>query len=197
MFEIFDISGIIQTYGYPGIFIIVFLESGIFFPLPGDSLLFTAGLFAGAYNLNIFFLVPMIFVATFLGGLAGYYIGRNLIRLQNYSIFKKILKQEHINKAHEFFVKYGKVAVIFCRFVPIVRTFVPIVAGVGSMDFQIFLRYNFLGSVLWSTTVTLLGFFLGNAFPEIKNYLWIVVILIIFVSLLPVFWEIWRKYKKV
>lgn len=196
MLEIFDIPHIISTYGYLGIFIIVFLESGIFFPLPGDSLLFTAGLFAVAFGLNIYFLVPMIFLATFLGGLAGYEVGVNLIRLQHYRFFKKFLKPEHINKAHQFFDKHGKMAVIFCRFVPIVRTFVPIAAGISKMHYSAFLRYSVVGSFLWSFIITLLGYFLGSIFPQIKDYLWVVVVLIIIVSLLPIIWEMMRERKE-
>jgi membrane-associated protein len=196
MLEIFDIPYIISTYGYLGIFIIVFLESGIFFPLPGDSLLFVAGLFAGAFSLNIFFLIPMIFVATFLGSIAGYKIGKHIVKLQKYSVFRKILKQDHIDKAHEFFNKHGKMAVIFCRFVPIVRTFVPIVAGVAEMHYSSFIKYNLIGAALWSTFMTLLGFFLGSIFPGIKDYLWVVLVLVVLVSVLPIVWEVMRKQKK-
>ncbi len=194
--EFFDLTSFIGSYGYIGIFIIVFLESGIFFPLPGDSLLFTAGLFAVAFGLNIYYLVPMIFLATFLGGLAGYEVGINLVRLQNRRFFKKFLKQEHIDKAHKFFDKHGKMAVIFCRFVPIVRTFVPIVAGVAQMHYSAFLRYSVVGSLLWSSGVTLLGYFLGSIVPQVKDYLWVVVVLIIIVSLLPIVWEMRRERKK-
>ncbi|OGI76302.1 hypothetical protein A3C67_00285 [Candidatus Nomurabacteria bacterium RIFCSPHIGHO2_02_FULL_42_19] len=196
MLELFDIPHIITTFGYTGIFIIVFLESGIFFPLPGDSLLFTAGLFAGAYGLNIFFLIPMIFVATFLGGLAGYEIGVHLIKLQNFSFFKKILKQDHIDKAHEFFNRHGKIAITFARFVPIVRTFVPIVAGVAKMNYRSFIKYNIVGSFLWSFLVTLLGYFLGHVFPGIKDYLWVMVLLVVFISVLPIFFEMAEGQKK-
>ncbi len=195
MTDFFNIPYIITTYGYLGIFLIVFLESGIFFPLPGDSLLFTAGLFASAFGLNIFFLVPMIFVATFLGGLAGYDIGAHLVKLQNVAFLRKILRQDHIDKAHIFFNKHGKFAVTFCRFVPIIRTFVPIVAGVAKMNYSSFIKYSIAGSALWSTVVTLLGFFLGLAFPAIKSYLWVVILLIILASLLPVIFQMVRDEK--
>lgn len=193
MLELFNIPHLITTYGYPGIFIIVFLESGIFFPLPGDSLLFTAGLFAGAYGLNIYFLIPMIFVATFTGGMLGYFVGERLLIFQNTAFGRKFLKKEYVNKAHAFFEQYGAVAVVFCRFVPIVRTFVPIVAGVAKMDYNKFVKYSLFGSLLWSAGMTLLGFFLGRIFPGIKEYLWVVVLLVIFVSLLPIIFEYIRK----
>ncbi|MFZ1019620.1 MAG: DedA family protein, partial [Minisyncoccia bacterium] len=129
MTHLFDITYLITTYGYLGIFVIIFLESGLFFALPGDSLLFTAGLLASVYGFNLSFLIFIIFLATFLGGLGGYEIGVYLEKLRTFSFFRKILKQEHINKAHQFFIKYGKSAIVFSRFVPVVRTFTPIVAG--------------------------------------------------------------------
>src|SRR3990167_10834068 len=106
MNNFFDIPYIITTYGYLGIFIIVFLESGIFFALPGDSLLFTAGLLAYAFELKIYFLIPLIFISTFLGGIMGYEIGINLKKLNQFYFFRKILKEEHINKTHNFFDKH-------------------------------------------------------------------------------------------
>ena len=196
MTQFFDIPYLINTYGYIGIFIIVFLESGIFFALPGDSLLFTAGLFAFIFDLQILFLIPLIFIATFSGGMVGYEIGGNLERLNKFSFFRKILKKEHINKTHEFFNKHGKFTVIISRFIPIVRTFVPIVAGVAKMPYKLFLNYSLLSSVLWSTTVTLLGYFLGQVFPHIKDYLSWMIVLIVFISTLPIFYEMRKEREK-
>lgn len=196
MGQLFDIPFIIGTYGYIGIFIIVFLESGIFFPLPGDSLLFTAGLLVAVLHLNLLFLIPMIFVATFLGGVMGYEIGINLERLRKYSFFKKFLKEEHIIKAHAFFDKYGKFAIIISRFVPLVRTFMPIVAGIARMHYRDFIKYSLMSSALWSTSVTLAGYFLGRIFPQIKDYISLVVIIIIFVSVLPMIFEYMREKKE-
>ena len=195
MSQLFNIEFLVTTYGYSGIFIIAFLESGIFFALPGDSLLFTAGLFASTFGLNLFILIPLIFVATFLGGVVGYEIGTKLEYLKNFKIFRKILKPEHIEKAHNFFDKHGKTAIMFSRFVPIVRTFTPIVAGVAKMRYSEFIKYSLIGSFLWSTTITLLGYFLGQAFPVIKNYLPLMVVLIIFVSVLPAIIEFWESRK--
>ena len=196
MFHLFDITYLITTYGYVGIFIIVFLESGIFFALPGDSLLFTAGLFASAFGMNIVFLVALIFVATFLGGLTGYEIGVYLTKLEQFKFLKKILKKEHIDKAHKFFERHGLFAIIFSRFVPIVRTFVPIVAGIARMHYLTFVKYSIISSFLWSFIVTLLGYFLCQAFPVIKNYLSLITILVVLVSLLPIVFEMTRKEKK-
>ncbi|OGI58081.1 hypothetical protein A3C60_00255 [Candidatus Nomurabacteria bacterium RIFCSPHIGHO2_02_FULL_37_45] len=196
MTQLFDVSSIITTYGYLGIFIIVFLESGIFFALPGDSLLFTAGLFASTFGLNIYFLIPIIFFSTFLGGIIGYEIGVNLEKLRNFTFFRKILKKEHIEKANKFFNEHGKFAITFSRFIPIVRTFVPIVAGVAHMKYSLFMKYSIIGSLLWSTTVTLLGYFLGQVFPHLKNYLSWILILIVFISIIPVVFEITEERKK-
>ncbi|OGI65245.1 hypothetical protein A3A95_03650 [Candidatus Nomurabacteria bacterium RIFCSPLOWO2_01_FULL_39_18] len=196
MTQLFDIPYLITTYGYLGIFIIVFLESGIFFALPGDSLLFTAGLFASIFSLQIYFLIPLIFFATFLGGLAGYEIGANLERLKRYSIFRKILKEEYVARTHEFFDRHGKFTIILSRFVPIVRTFVPIVAGVAQMPYKLFVKYSLVSSILWSTIVTLSGYFLGQIFPHIKDYMSIVILLIVVISTLPIVFEAMRKQKK-
>jgi membrane-associated protein len=193
MFDLFNIPQFIHSYGYIGIFIIVFLESGVFPPLPGDSLLFTAGLFASAAGLNIVLLLVAIFLATLFGALLGYEVGVYLIRLQKYSWFRKILKQQNIDKANAFFAEYGRLAITFARFIPFMRTLVPIAAGVAHMDYKAFLRYSILGSALWSSLVTLLGYFLGRAFPAIKDYLWVVALLIVFVSVIPFIIEFTRR----
>ena len=196
MTHLFDITYLITTYGYLGIFIIIFLESGIFFALPGDSLLFTAGLFASAFGLNITFLIFVIFIATFLGGLVGYEIGVYLTKLERFKFLKKILKKEHVDKAYKFFDKHGLLAIIFSRFIPIVRTFVPIVAGIARMHYFTFVKYSIISSVLWSLIVTLAGYFLGEAFPIIKNYLSLIIMLVVFISILPIVFEMKRKEKK-
>ena len=136
MLHIFDIPYVLETYGYVGIFVIVFLESGILFTLPGDSLLFTAGLMVALLDLRLHILIPLIFIATFLGGVLGYEVGVNLEKLHNYSFFRKILKRENIDKTHKFFDKYGKFTVIISRFVPLGRTLVPIVAGIALLHYR-------------------------------------------------------------
>lgn len=196
MLELFNIPYLLTHYGYLGLAIIVFLESGIFFPLPGDSLLFTAGVLASSGYLKIYLLVPIVFISTFLGGIAGYYVGVHIDRLRKYPFFAKILREDHINKAHEFFEKHGRVAVVFCRFIPVIRTFTPIVAGLVKMDYNTFLRYSFFGSVLWSTVVTFSGYFLGRIFPQIKDYMAIILLVVILVSFLPVILEIIKKKKE-
>lgn len=196
MLELFNIVEIIQNYGYIGIFSIVFLESGIFFALPGDSLLFTVGVLASADILSIYFVIPLIFVATFTGGLTGYQIGVHLNKLNNYSVFRKILQKKHIDTAEKFFQKYGKFTIVFSRFVPIVRTFAPIVAGIVRMPYKTFLKYSFIGSMLWATSITLLGYFLGRVIPEIKDYMSFFVILVVLLSLVPAIYEVAKEQRK-
>jgi membrane-associated protein len=171
------------------------LESGIFFALPGDSLLFVAGLLAISGILNIYLLIPLIFISTFFGGVAGFHIGKHLHGLRKFYIFRKILKEKYINQTHDFFDKYGKIAILISRFVPIVRTFVPIIAGIAKMDYLKFLKYNLISSMLWATIVPLVGYSLGLIFPEIKNYLSYLIILVVFISILPAIIEFFRQKK--
>lgn len=193
MLEIFDIPHILSTYGYIGVFVIVFLESGIFFALPGDSLLFTAGVLSPALGIDLKILIPLIFTGTFLGGIAGYYIGFHLKKLHQYQFFQKLIKREHLDKTHSFFEKHGLGAILLSRFVPIVRTFLPIVAGVVRMNFGKFLLYSFWSSALWSVSITSLGYFVGIQMPWIKDYMHYVIILVVLVSIIPVVLEWWRE----
>lgn len=196
MFELFNIPHVLATYGYIGVFIIVFLESGIFFALPGDSLLFTAGLLTPALGLNLQLLISLIFIATFLGGIAGYFIGVYLERLHKYAFFRRFIKPEHIASTHAFFERRGLVAILISRFIPIVRTFLPIVAGISKMDFKKFLHYSFWSSLLWSTSVTLVGYYLGKRLPWIEDYLEYLIILVILVSVIPIVLEWWRERRR-
>lgn len=193
MLELFDISHIILHYGHIGIFLIVFLESGIFFALPGDSLLFSAGLLASTGILSIHTIIPIIFIATFLGALVGYEIGVNLEKLRKYSVCQKMFKKEYLDKGHKFFEKYGKVTIIFSRFVPIIRTFAPIVAGIVRMQYFAFLRYTFFGSLLWSFIVTLAGFFLGRIIPGLKDYVTLLMLFVVVLSLIPGIFHLLKK----
>ncbi len=193
MTDLFNIPYLLSTYGYVGVFIIVFLESGIFFALPGDSLLFTAGVLSGALGLKLMVLIPLIFVATFLGGIAGYLIGVYLEKLYKYTFFQKFIKREHLDSTHNFFEKHGLVAILISRFLPIVRTFLPIVAGIARMNFAKFLLYSFWSSLLWSVSMTSLGYFVGIQFPEVKDYMHYVIILVVLVSVIPIALEWWRE----
>lgn len=191
--EFFNITEIITTYGYAGVFVIVFLESGVFFALPGDSLLFTAGLLAGAGVLSICKLILLIFIATVVGGFVGYSIGQHLERLRKFRIFNKILKKKYINKAHKFFEKHGKFTILLSRFVPFVRTFAPIVAGVAKMNYRHFVISTFVGALLWAFFMPLLGYFLGQIIPGIGEHLSLVVVGILLISLIPVLWGVIKE----
>jgi membrane-associated protein len=193
---LFDVEHVLATYGYVGIFLVVFFESGVFFALPGDSLLFTAGLFASVSHLSIVLLIALVFVASFLGSLAGYFIGTYIEHLHRYQLFRRILSREHLDRAHAFFRTHGFAAILISRFVPVLRTFTPIAAGVGKMDKSLFVRYSLLSAALWSFSVTLLGFFLGEAFPQIRNYISYFIIGIVVVSLVPVIFEWLRTRRK-
>jgi membrane-associated protein len=186
-----DLASVIKTVGYVGIFAIIFAESGLIvaFYLPGGSLLFTAGLLASQGFLNIWILIPLLWVAAVLGDNAGYWFGKNvgarLFTHEDSWVFHK----KHAANAKQFYEKYGTKAVLLARFVPIVRTFVPVVAGVGSMKYGAFIKFNMIGAFAWAVGVALLGYFLGAAFPQISHYLTYIILLIIFVSILPIIFE--------
>jgi len=189
---------IITTLGYVGLFAIVFAESGLFFGFffPGDSLLFTAGLLASAHVLSLPALLVLIPLAAILGDSAGYafgkWIGPKIFTKEDSFFFNK----RHIERSESFYKKYGAKALVLARFVPVVRTFVPIVAGVGSMAYSTFIIFNSVGGLLWGVCITLLGYFLGNAFPATEQYLTPILVLIVFVSVLPIARELWLARTK-
>ena len=169
--------------------LIIFAECGIFAILPGDSLLFAIGLFTatGAIPTPLWLNCIVLTVCAVAGNTSGYFLGR----LIGPALFKprkglmgKLFKQEYVDKTHAFFDRYGSRALILARFVPIVRTFVTLVAGVGRMDFRRFIIYTAIGGVLWACGITILGYFLGNI-PFIHDNLEVVLILIVAVSVIP------------
>ncbi|MFE9705945.1 DedA family protein [Streptomyces sp. NPDC005930] len=189
---------LIETFSLPGILLIVFAESGLFAFLPGDSLLFTAGLFVaqGQYISQPLWLVcALIVAAAVLGDQVGYMIGKffgpKLFSRPN----SKLFKQENLEKAHEFMDKYGPKAIVLARFVPIVRTFAPIVAGAGRMKYRTFLTYNLIGGVAWGTGVTLAGYWLGQI-EVIRTNVEAILVLIVLVSVVPIAIEYLRERKK-
>lgn len=197
MAQLLDPQFLVQTLGLVGVIVIVFAESGLFFGFffPGDSLLFTAGLFASQGHLNIYILVIGSILAAILGDSVGYSFGRKvgpkLFSREDSFFFHK----KHAERAKVFYEKYGVKTIILARFVPIVRTFAPIVAGVGEMKYKTFISYNVIGGVLWAGTMTLAGFFLGKAFPEISAYLHLIIAAIIVISIIPIVLEWWRARK--
>jgi membrane-associated protein len=176
-------------YALWGVAFVVFAECGLFAILPGDSLLFTVGLLtaAGVIPYNLLFVCIVLTVAAVLGNMCGYAIGRKI----GPPLFKprsgpagRIFKQSYVDRTHAFFERYGNRALILARFVPIVRTFVTLVAGVGKMNFRHFITYTAIGGVLWACGVTIAGYFLGDV-DFIKNNIDLVLVLIVIASLVP------------
>lgn len=195
----FDILSLVQTFGSFGVLAVVFAESGMFFGffLPGDSLLFTAGLLASQNFLNIWVLLIFVPISAILGDNFGYWFGTKVgpkIFTREDSFF---FHKHHIERAREFYAKYGVKAIVIARFVPVVRTFVPVLAGVGQMPYHTFMKYNILGGLLWSLTMLLLGFSLGSVIPNIDRYILPIVFAIVIISFMPIIREvIIHKLKK-
>ena len=192
-----NIEDIIIKFGYFALFAIVFAESGLFFGffLPGDSLLFTAGLLVskGILDLNIVLLGVAIF--AILGDQVGYWMGAKYGRRFFSRPGSWIFNPAHVEKAEEFYNKHGKKTIVLARFVPAVRTFAPIVAGIAQMDYKTFITYNILGGVLWTLTMVLGGYFLGKAVPDAGKYIDYIIIGIIVLSVLPIAWEFIKAQK--
>lgn len=190
----FDLIPLIKAAGYLGIFGIVFAESGLFigFFLPGDSLVFTAGFLASQGFLNIWNLVSLIFIGAVVGDSFGYAFGKKVGPM----IFKRedsfLFHKDNLNKARVFYEKYGGMAIILARFMPGIRTFAPILAGVGKMQYSKFLAFNIIGGALWGIGLTLLGYYLGSVVPNIDKYIVSIVLLIIFISILPMIVNVFK-----
>ncbi len=186
-----DLPTLIKTFGYPLVWSIVFAESGLLvgFLLPGDSLLFIAGFLCSLpkTGLNISVMAFGCFVFAVLGDSVGYYTGKRFGRKLFDKPDSKFFKKKHLVAAEEFFERQGKIAIIFARFMPFIRTFAPIVAGIAAMRYKTFMQYNVVGGLLWGVGLTLLGYFLGTTIPEDKldKYLIPIILLIMFISLSP------------
>lgn len=192
------LSEIIKTYGiwtYALLFVVIFIETGfVVMPfLPGDSLLFAAGTFAALGSLDIFVIAAMLMIAAVAGDTVNYWIGHKLgDRVNNNEI--KWIRKEYLDKTHLFFEKHGGKTIFLARFVPIIRTFAPFVAGVGKMSYSYFISYNLFGGVTWVALFVFLGYFFGNI-PFVKNNFSIVIVMIIAISLVPALLEAWKSYK--
>ncbi len=169
---------------YAILFLIIFLETGVVIMpfLPGDSLLFVAGALCGLGMLQVEWLIPLLMIASFSGDNTNYWIGRTvgLKLVQRPGLFNA----KHVESANAFYAKHGGKTMIFARFLPIVRTFAPFVAGIGQMQYRLFMGFSALGSILWVNTFVLGGYFMGNI-PVVKDNLTIAVLVIVVVSLLP------------
>ena len=201
-----DILNSLSPYGEIGVMVIVFAETGLLlgFFLPGDSLLFTAGVLAqsatGSHSLgptlDIGLLLPLCFVGAFLGSEVGYLIGKHLGPRLFTKPDSRLFKQEYVERTREFFERHGPKTIVIARFVPIVRTFTPIMAGVGSMRRRVYSIYNLIGALIWAVGITMLGWVIGDAIGNnIDTYLLPLIALVIAISLIPVLIE-WRRARR-
>lgn len=190
----FDLPGLITTFGYTALLFITFAESGVFigFLLPGDSLLFTAGFLASQGHLDIGLVILLTFIGAVTGDSFGYAFGRHvgprLFHRKDSFLFHK----DHLKRAEVFYERHGGKTIILARFLPFIRTFAPIVAGIGSMKYSHFLFYNVTGGIIWAGGLSLAGFFLGSLIPNIDHYLLPIIILIIVLSTLPGIFHVLR-----
>jgi len=182
-----DVRGLVQAGGYIALAIIVFTETGLMigFFLPGDSLLVTAGLFAAKGDLNIVLLNAILMTCAVAGDATGYYIGKKL----GPALFRKedslLFKKKHLIATHEFYERHGGKTIIIARFVPVVRTFAPVVAGMANMGYRRFAAFNIIGGVAWVFSMTMLGYLLVTMFPATEKHIEKVIIVVVFLSLLP------------
>lgn len=184
------------AFSYVILFLIIFAETGLVFTpfLPGDSLLFAAGAFAALESFNIVILLLVLWLASFLGDTANYWIG-HFFGQKMIDSPRIPIKKEHIDKAQKFYEKHGGKAIFLARFVPIVRTTAPFVAGIGKMEYRKFLHYNILGGFVWVFGFTLLGYFFGNIEFVKKNFSLVVVVIII-LSVIPIITEFIKSRRK-
>lgn len=193
----FDVTHLIQSGGLLLIALIIFSESGMMvgFFLPGDTLLFSAGILAASGKLPIILTLIVISLAAIIGDNVGYHIGRKL----GPRLFKKpdsiIFRKEYIDRAETFYEKYGSKTMLVAHFVPIVRAFAPVTAGAGHMDYKRFAAYDAIGDIAWTLSVTLLGFFVGSRIPGVENYIEPVLIGIVLLFMLPTLYHIVRDPK--
>jgi membrane-associated protein len=189
-----DVEALIRWGGLTGIVTIVFIETGLFigFFLPGDSLLVTAGIMAAAGYLDLRWLIPLTILAAIIGDQVNYAIGyrAGMALMSRYERFRP-----HLERAHAFYEKHGAKTIVLARFVPIVRTFAPAVAGAARMNYRTFVTYNIVGGIVWVLSTTLTGYFLGRAIPHIDRYLHLVIAIVVFFSILPILRE-WRRERR-
>ncbi|MGD0175027.1 MAG: DedA family protein [Anaerolineales bacterium] len=195
----FDLIGIIRTFGYLGIIAIIFAESGLFFGffLPGDSLLLTAGLLAARGELSLVILLLTLPFAAVLGDNVGFWFGKKvgppIFNRDNSLLFRR----KNLLAAKSFYDKHGGKTITLARFMPFIRTFVPIVAGAVEMEYRRFFFFNLLGGLVWAAGVTLAGYFLGQSFPPdvLDRYFLLIIVLVIFISALPAMVHAWKEYR--
>ena len=193
-----SLDALVRWGGYVVLTAIVFTETGLLigFFLPGDSLLITAGLVAATGALNIWWLNVLLIAAAIAGDSVGYAIGRRLGPALFTRPKSRLFNPQHVERTRRFYERHGAKTIVIARFVPIVRTFAPVVAGVGVMDYRRFITYNVLGGVGWVVSMTWAGYLLGHAIPDINRHIHIVVIVVIVLSLIPIAVEILRERRR-
>jgi len=194
----YSLDALIRWGGYVVLVAIVFTETGLLvgFFLPGDSLLITAGLVAAAGGLNIWWLNVLLAVAAIVGDNVGYAIGARLGPRLFTRPKSLLFNPEHVRRTREFYARYGAKTIVIARFVPIIRTFAPVVAGVGSMAYRRFVVYNIAGGVGWVASMTWAGYLLGHAIPNIADHIHIVVIVVVILSVIPIVLEIVKERRR-
>jgi len=196
--RVYDVESIIKWGGLAMICGIIFAETGLMigFFLPGDSLLVTAGVFAAAGHIDLYTMLVLVSLCAVVGDQLGYYIGQKtgaaLFNREDSLLFKR----SHVLRAQQFYEKYGSKTIVIARFVPIVRTFAPVVAGVGQMKYRRFVTYNVAGGILWVFSMVLLGFFIGNTVPDIDKHIHKVIVVVVFLSILPALIEVVRERRR-
>ena len=196
--NIYNVEELIRMGGYTALVVIVFAETGLLagFFLPGDSLLVTAGLFSALEgSLNIWVLNGLLMVAAIVGDTTGYWIGYHLGPRLFHKEDSLFFKKSHLDRTHKFYEKHGPKTIVIARFVPIVRTFAPTVAGAGRMDYKKFLFYNVAGGVGWVASMTLCGYFLGRSIPDVEKHIHIVIGAVILLSFIPILKE-WLAHRR-
>lgn len=196
-----DPEVLIQRFGDAaliGIVGVIFIETGLLFPfLPGDSMLFTAGALVAQGNLsiNLPLLLLLLFLAAFLGDQLAYFIGRRFGSRLFRNPEARILKPKYIEQAHNYFERYGGRTIVIARFVPVVRTYAPVAAGISRMHYRHFVSYNVIGALVWTVGVTLLGYGLGTI-PFVRQNIEALIVLIVLISVLPMLFEVWRARRE-
>ncbi len=193
-----DVEALIRAVGYAGIFLIVFAETGLFigFFLPGDTLLITAGLMAERGQLDIWFLIPLLIVAALVGDFVGFEIGKHggsrLYQREDSRIFKR----HHLERAKEFYDRHGGKTIVIARFLAVIRTFAPTVAGAAQMPYRKFVVYNFIGGALWVSSMLWLGYIFGSKVNNLELFFTALVVLMVAASVAPGIWQVWRMRRR-
>ena len=185
--NVYNVPELIRMVGFYGLIVIIFAETGLLigFFLPGDSLLITAGLFAARGDLDFAMLILTLIPAAIVGNATGYYIGHRTGKALYSRPDSFLFRREHLHMTHEYYERHGGKTIILAQFIPILRTFAPVVAGVGEMGYRQFATYNIVGAILWVGGMTTAGYALGNAIPNIESRIHYVIAVVIAISLLP------------